>query len=134
MTIRAASLQAALAPHAAVPQATGLDPDEEATLRGAVAAFNRGDFYAAHDLFETLWGEPVWKGLVQAAVALHHHTVGNPKGWAGLPENAERLLTPYRAGHAGLDIGRFVDDFQAFFQAVREHTAPPPLPKLHRHP
>ena len=108
-----------------------LPADEQATFRHGVAAFNAGDYYAAHDDFEALWGEDFWKGLVQAAVALHHHQVGNPRGIIGLPGNVRRLLDPYRPAYMGLDVARFLADFTAFFDAVDAGGATPPAPRLH---
>lgn len=98
--------------------------DEEVLLEEAVATFNGGDYYAAHDLFEALWGEDFYKGLVQAAVALHHYSVGNLTGLVGLPENVDRILSDYTPAYAGLDVERFLSAFRAFFTAVQEGRRP----------
>lgn len=102
-----------------------LSQDEAELLGNGIRAFNAGEFYEAHDHFEALWGEDVWKGFVQAAVALHHYAVENPKGVMGLPENVHRILDAYRPTYAGLDIDRFVDEFDAFFEAVGRGENPP---------
>ncbi len=103
-----------------------LDDDERAHLEAGAHAFDTGDYYAAHDHFEALWGEPFWKGLVQAAVALHHYQVGNLAGIRGLPENVSRLLAPYRPRRYGIDVHRFLSEFEAFFAEVAAGRRPAP--------
>lgn len=109
------------------------DPQDIDHYHAGVAAFNAGDHYPAHDHFEALWGEDFWKGLVQAAVALHHYKARNPKGIEGLPENVLRILTPYAPQYAGIDVGRFLVDFQDYFQRVQDGQAPAleEAPRLH---
>jgi predicted metal-dependent hydrolase len=52
----------------------------------AVACFNNGAWYDAHDLFEELWHEssgmmrPLLQGILQLAVAQLHHQRGNRRG------------------------------------------------------
>ncbi len=101
------------------------DPEDLDAYRAGVAAFNGGDHYRAHDHFEALWGEDFWKGLVQAAVALHHHRSRNPKGIEGLPGNVARILGPYRPHYAGIDVDRFLTAFHAYFQRVESGEDPP---------
>lgn len=54
-------------------------------VRG-LALFDQGEYFAAHEVLEDLWraaprGEKnVWQGLVQLAVAFHHHKMGNIVG------------------------------------------------------
>jgi uncharacterized protein len=108
-------------------------PEDEAEFAAGVAAFNRGDHYRAHDHFEALWGEDFWKGLIHAAVALHHHRARNPAGIRGLPENVPRLLAPYRPAYAGIDVERFLLDFDAYFARIGRGEDPPlaAAPRLH---
>ena len=98
-----------------------------------IATFNAGDHYKAHDHFEALWGEDFWKGLVQAAVALHHYQARNPKGIEGLPENVDRILKPYRPHYAGIDVERFLSEFNHYFHQIQTGNAPPleQAPRLH---
>ncbi|WP_128893722.1 DUF309 domain-containing protein [Longirhabdus pacifica] len=48
------------------------------------------DFYECHEVMEELWleegREPVYQGLLQIAVALHHHSYGNITGAIKLME------------------------------------------------
>lgn len=101
------------------------DPDDIDHYHAGVAAFNAGDHYPAHDHFEALWGEDFWKGLVQAAVALHHYKARNPKGIEGLPENVQRILAPYTPHYAGIDVQRLLHEFQTYFDQVQRGKEPP---------
>jgi|SRR3954454_22936449 predicted metal-dependent hydrolase len=57
----------------------------EQLLKG-VEFFNNARFFEAHEAWEDVWREttssekPWLQGLVQAAVAMHHHSTGNPTG------------------------------------------------------
>src|SRR5947209_6840093 len=51
-----------------------------------IVLFNRGDFFEAHEVWESLWMEthgpekPFVQGLIQAAVGLCHFCNGNVRG------------------------------------------------------
>jgi predicted metal-dependent hydrolase len=100
--------------------------DRDATLRAGIELFDGGRYLAAHEVFEELWeategGEAdFFKGLIQAAVALHHFQAGNLEGAAKLYSGHRRFLAPYRPLHAGLDIARFLREMQAFLGPVLE--------------
>jgi predicted metal-dependent hydrolase len=82
-------------------------------LRG-VAHFNRGDFFASHEVWEDLWrkesgrSRQFYKGLIQAAVALYHLTHGNQHGAAKLLAGSQSYLEPYRSRYMGLDVDGFL--------------------------
>jgi len=100
--------------------------EREATLRAGIELFDSGRYLAAHELFEELWeategGEAdFFKGLIQAAVALHHFQAGNLAGAAKLYSGHRRFLSPYQPIHAGLDIAHFLREMQAFLRPVLE--------------
>lgn len=54
-------------------------------LRG-LALFDKGEYFAAHEVLEDIWRaaprneKKAWQGLVQLAVAFHHHKTGNIAG------------------------------------------------------
>ena len=56
-----------------------------------IVLFNRGDFFEAHEVWESLWMETFgeekrfYQGLIQAAVGLCHFCNGNVRGAAALP-------------------------------------------------
>ena len=103
--------------------------EREATLRAGIELFDSGRYLAAHELFEELWestegGEAdFFKGLIQAAVALHHFQAGNLEGAAKLYSGHRRFLSPYQPIHAGLDITRFLREMQVFLGPVLEKRA-----------
>lgn len=94
------------------------------TLHAAVGLFNDGQHRAAHELFEELWeaGEggdaDFYKGLIQAAIALHHLGDGNAAGATKLYGGHRRYPGQYVPEHAGLDIERFLADMQRFFAPI----------------
>lgn len=111
-----------------------MDPAErEATLRAGLDLFDAGRYLAAHELFEELWeategpDSDFFKGLVQAAVALHHFESGNLEGAAKLYGGHRRCLGPYLPMHAGLDVARFLADMQTFLAPVLERRAGAPV-------
>ena len=62
-----------------------------------ISLFNAGEFFACHDVLEDFWGEltcpekPLFQGLIQAAVALHHFEEGNPGGARRMVGSCSRL-------------------------------------------
>ena len=104
-----------------------MDPAErEAILRAGIELFDACRYLAAHELFEELWestegGEgDFFKGLIQAAIALHHFQSGNLEGAAKLYSGHRRCLAAYLPAHAGLDLERFLGDMQTFLRPVLE--------------
>ncbi|HVS20174.1 MAG TPA: DUF309 domain-containing protein, partial [Planctomycetota bacterium] len=53
------------------------------------------------------------KGLIQACIALHHASLGNPEGARKLHSGQRQYLGPYLPRHRGLDVARFLADMQA---------------------
>jgi hypothetical protein len=94
--------------------------EADATLRAAVELFNAGRYLAAHELFEELWeasegaDSDLFKGLIQAAIALHHLEHGNLEGAARLYSGHRRCLAGYLPTHRGLEVAGFLADMQAF--------------------
>jgi predicted metal-dependent hydrolase len=104
-----------------------MEPGErEAILRAAFELFDAGRYLAAHELFEELWEETeggdsdFFKGLVQAAIALHHFQSGNLEGATKLYSGHRRCLASYLPHHAGLDVARFLAEMQVFLRPVVE--------------
>ena len=69
-----------------------IPPALDTRLAPGRAAFNRGDFFAAHELWEDVWRtlagdeRALAQGLIQIAAGLHHLQRGRPRP-------AARLLT-----------------------------------------
>ena len=90
-------------------------------LRG-IDQFNRRNFFQSHELWEELWMEETghsrlfYKGLIQAAVALHHLAHGNRSGARKLLFGAGQYLGPYQPKYLGLDVEDFVSRLTTFIE------------------
>ena len=78
----------------------------------------------AHEELEELWeathgpDADFYKGLLQAAIALHHFTEGNLDGTRKLYSGHRRYLAPYLPKHLGIDVAAFLADMQEFLRPV----------------
>ncbi|HET9347156.1 MAG TPA: DUF309 domain-containing protein [Candidatus Limnocylindrales bacterium] len=91
-------------------------PDDRAGAYAAgLAAYDRGDFFLAHELLEPAWmgtadiGErELYQGLIKLAAAYVHGVRGNPPGIAKNLHGARARLDAAR--DAGFDGGLDLDD------------------------
>ena len=89
-----------------------------------IAYFNACEFFEAHEVWEDLWKSYTgdlrlfYKGLIQAAVALHHFGNGNIRGARKVYRSSRGYLTAYRPGCMGLDLEEFLPKFDACFAEV----------------
>ena len=81
--------------------------------------FRDGDYFEAHEILEELWLEDhsdsrdFYKGLIQAAVALHHIETGNRGGAKKVHRTSVGYLLPYKPNHLGLDVTKFINESTA---------------------
>lgn len=81
-------------------------------LRG-IDAFNRGDYFEAHEIWEDLWKDcPAtdrlfYQSLIQAAVSLYHWKRKNAAGSMRLFAAGRDKMLGYRPRYLGLNV----DDF-----------------------
>ena len=86
--------------------------------------FNACEFFEAHEVWEELWkdysGELrlFYKGLIQAAVALHHFGNGNIRGARKVYRSSRGYLEQYRPVCVGLDVDNFLAQFDSCFAEV----------------
>ena len=86
--------------------------------------FNACEFFEAHEVWEELWKEYqgelrlFYKGLIQAAVALHHFGNGNIRGARNVYFSSRNYLNQYAPVCMGLDVGLFLAQFDACFAEV----------------
>ena len=108
--------------------------DAAARLREAAELFNAARYHDAHEVLDLLWEESggadsdFYKGLIQAAIALHHHQGGNFEGARRLYSGHRQHLGGYLPRHLGLDVGDFLAQMQAALLPVvraREGEEPP---------
>jgi predicted metal-dependent hydrolase len=90
--------------------------------------FNACDFYESHEIWEALWADyqgpsrKFYQGLIQAAVALHHFGNGNIRGARKVYNSSRNYLAKYAPLCCGLDLKKFLAEFDACFAEVREST------------
>jgi len=83
--------------------------NQEGLARG-IELFNRAEFFDAHEVWEDVWrAAPVeekkfLQGLIQVAVAFHHHSTGNLVGARSLLKRAARNLDGCPANLAGIQV------------------------------
>jgi len=113
-----------------------------------IAHFNECDFYESHEVWEALWADyqgpsrKFYQGLIQAAVALHHFGNGNIRGARKLYYSTRDYLEPYRPAHMGLDLDKFLQEFEQCFAAVTASVLefpqididPDLIPEIHLNP
>ncbi len=72
-----------------------------------VARFNRGEFWASHEVLEAPWRanrSSFYKGLILYASAYVHVRRGNPRGITAQFRKAERHLSRYRPHYLGINV------------------------------
>jgi len=106
------------------PEEQGFDPDTfdaaaaESARRRGLELFDAGEYHAAHEELERCWlasegaDSEFYKGLIQAAICMHHFQRGNLEGARKLYAGQRRLLGPYLPAHQGLDLVRFLAEMQ----------------------
>jgi uncharacterized protein len=105
-------------------------------LHHGIELFNSAEFFDAHEVLEDVWRaapeaeRKFLQGLIQVAVALHHHSRGNAVGCRSLLARAQRNLSSYPAHHAGLDVAALLLALVQWREALETGQSVPPLPKL----
>lgn len=106
--------------------------DDPRYLEG-IQAFNKGDYYAAHDAWESLWLErfgeekDFLQGLILCAVALHHYGRGNWKGARSRFRLALEKLEKYPPAYGGIDLQNFVRRMRGALHRLLTEDPPPLL-------
>jgi uncharacterized protein len=112
--------------------------DQPASLTAGVRLINAARFYEAHEVLEGVWRaapEPerrFLQGLIQVAVAFHHHSRGNRIGFRSLLERAIRNLSSYPAQHEGLDLAALLENLTQWRETHDEEATPPVFPQVKR--
>jgi predicted metal-dependent hydrolase len=80
-------------------------------LAAFLKAFDEGSFFEAHEILEAFWvgyrgdDRDFYRGLIQAAVALHHRDAGNEVGAQGVAARAQANLVRYAPRYEAIDVG-----------------------------
>ena len=95
-----------------------------------IVLFNRGDFFEAHEVWESLWMEthgpekPFVQGLIQAAVGLCHFCNGNVRGAAKLYRSSFGYLERFEPTFWDLDLTAFHAGMTACFAELLASPEP----------
>ena len=102
-----------------------------------VDCFNRQAYFHAHDFWEHWWIEEGYpadgcaKGLIQAAVAMHHLVRGNLRGCEKLLTRSRQLLAPLPVNILGFDLVALLDQVERCYRAALDgRNEHPPLPHI----
>lgn len=120
--------------------------DRAAALTAGLAAYERGDFFEAHERLEPAWmgtadlaERACLQGLIKLAAAYVHEARGNPTGIARNLVGARTQLTEASdagpaANPAGLDLDRLIADIDVRLAQLAADPAGPILgpPTLRR--
>ncbi|MSP57141.1 MAG: DUF309 domain-containing protein [Myxococcales bacterium] len=115
--------------HGPAPSTPSADP----RFGQALAHYNQGEFFEAHEVWESLWHAlavgPVEvrerpggdrrfvQGLIQLAVSFEHWRRGNPRGARGQWEKAREKLEACASPRDGIDLSAALSAAAAFYAA-----------------
>lgn len=122
-------------------------PELDPRVLVGIELFNREEYFEAHEAIESAWLEefgrirPLYQGLIQAAVALHHVGQSNRHGALKLYHSSRAHLLPFGESCKGIQVGRLIRDLDTLFGPVvaggplpggpmPRITAPAPAPAL----
>jgi uncharacterized protein len=108
---------------------------DDAFERG-VALFNRGDFFACHEVWEELWlrstgAEKIfYQGLIQTAAAILHAERGNSRGASSTLRKAHAKLAMLPARHQGIALGELLEAVAKFLADASASAELPARPRI----
>jgi predicted metal-dependent hydrolase len=103
-----------------------------------IELFNRAEFYDAHEVWEDVWRAQsgphklFLQGLIQVAVALHHHSTGNLAGAKSLLARGARNLHQFPGNYSNFNLEHFRRSVSACQKALEAGAPLPPFPRLER--
>ena len=113
--------------------------ERRAAIESGLAAYERGDFFEAHEDLEPAWmgtddlaERALLQGLIKVAAAYVHDVRGNPAGIARNLAGARRLLGEAAAegspsNAAGIDLAELIDAVDARLADLELHPGEPTL-------
>ena len=114
-----------------------IDPAERARyMADGRAAFNRGDYYDAHEHWEAVWDdadepERQWlQGMIQIATGLHKLSQRNSEVARRLITSGLGKLAGAPARIDGIDVAGMRGAAERVVQALTAHLPPPALPAI----
>jgi predicted metal-dependent hydrolase len=98
--------------------------DYEPEYVAGIEHFNAHEFFEAHEVWEDIWARTsgrdqlFYKGLIHAAVALHHFGNTNLRGARKVWGSCRQYLSPYAPKHLGLDVDSFLAQMRQCFAGL----------------
>ena len=105
-------------------------------LKRGIACFNRGEFFDAHEHLEDAWRacspkqKLFYQGLVQVAVAFHHHSTGNRVGSRSVLLRAMKNLRGHSGQTDGIELQNLLKSLGEWQDAVDRDLPLPALPTM----
>ena len=105
-------------------------------FRRGVELFNQGEFFEAHEALEDVWraaplaDKRFLQGLIQIAVALHHHGHENLEGARSVMRRAFRNISLYPPGFGGIDSASLLLSVADWLRYLDEGGLAPALPRI----
>jgi uncharacterized protein len=103
-----------------------------------IRLFNERNFYDAHEVWEDVWRETkgpekkFLQGLIQAAVALHHHSTGNIVGACSLLERSRKNLAGYPEDFGGIRVAVLLESMEQWRDSLLNGRQLPAFPEVHQ--
>ncbi len=100
-------------------------------FRHGLHLFNEEEFFECHEIIENLWLATVdeykdlYKGVIQAAVALYHLRRGNQIGARKVYGTSSKYLRKYLPEALGLNVQKLLNDMKICFEENNDR-----IPKL----
>ena len=91
-------------------------------FRKGIELFNEEEFFECHEVLENLWlatqdeHKDLYKGVIQAAVALYHLDRGNTSGAKKLLKTSTHYLSKYKPEALGLNVEKLINDMKSCFE------------------
>lgn len=111
--------------------------DSETYLRG-ISLFNNAEFFDAHEALEDVWraappeNKKFLQGMVQVAVAFHHHSTGNRVGMRSVLERAIRNLAEPPGSFGQIQLTALIQSLGQWREALDNNSPLPALPRIHK--
>ncbi len=100
-------------------------PETDTGFAEGIRLFNRGNFFAAHEVWEQGWKTSkgtkriFYKGIIQAAVALLHFQRGNYAGAVSVYLKSSANLAPFPSLWMGIELGQFRSELRQYFTPLQ---------------
>ncbi len=114
------------------------DRDRDTSFDLGVAAFNRGDFFEAHELWEEVWTQSKpperlsLQALIHFAVGYYHHNRRNAVGAVRQLEKGIRKSASWEPGWRGIRIGPLVESVRRDRAAIAAGGRVDAFPRIER--